>query len=168
MYHPSITLRLHDIQCFPKCTSLFFCRHKLRAKNVYEIDTCRWFHKHFKGITYDPSILRCTILPLHRGWMTYSVSQNALAYLSAAISYARKKFMKLTPGGGWQKLSGAGLRSPPAGSCSSPPWHGSGQAPGAKVIKSHLHLRFWSIGAQYLCGRATAGKNNLVKEKIFL
>ncbi len=44
--------------------------------------------------------IRCTILLLHvfpEVCMTCSVSQNALAYLSAAISYARKKFMKLTP-----------------------------------------------------------------------
>jgi hypothetical protein len=48
-------------------------------------------------VTYGPSNIRCTILPLYAGCMTSSVFQNALAYFDTAIRYEHKIFMKLTP-----------------------------------------------------------------------
>jgi hypothetical protein len=49
------------------------------------------FHKHIARVTYGPSRISCIVFPLQ-------CSQNVLAYLAAAISYARKMFMKLAPG----------------------------------------------------------------------
>ncbi len=53
------------------------------------MDTCGQFHEHFTRIIQPKQNKACVI--------TMQCFQNALAYLAAAVSYACKMFMKLTP-----------------------------------------------------------------------
>ncbi len=47
------------------------------------------------SVTYSPNKISCAIV--HRMLSPMQCFQNAKAYLAAAVSYARKMFIKLTP-----------------------------------------------------------------------
>ncbi len=63
-------------------------------KELYNIDTCGQFHKHFTLVTHSYFKISCIKNCMHAPMQCF---QNALAYFPTTISYPYKMFLKLTP-----------------------------------------------------------------------
>ncbi len=76
-------------------TAYFSWGHKLRVKNAYKIDLRCEFNKHLTNVTYGHFKKSLPILKTLHGTMH---AMESLAYLSSAVSYGCKMFVKLTTG----------------------------------------------------------------------
>jgi hypothetical protein len=82
------------MQCFRNALAYFAAAVNYVRKMFIKSRPCRIFCT-FMSVTYSPNKISCTIV--HRMLSPMKCFQNAKAYFAAAVSYARKMFIKSRP-----------------------------------------------------------------------